>query len=121
MGHIARSALTGIIRRWSLCRPHVFWGAGVALAAVLFLTDSWDLAVVRGILGGIVLVTGAAIGAIVKRAIERGNELTAQVTAEQIHCGCLRLMADALLATQQNGDDPESATCGVPGLRAVGQ
>lgn len=124
MRNVAHTALTGIISRcrWTLRRPHVYWGAGVALVVVLFLADTWDLSVVRGILGAIVLLMGGAMSAIAKRAIERGNERTAQITAERIHCACLSLMADALVAaTQQNDDDPESGNCGTAGLRVVRQ
>lgn len=109
------------VARLSLARlAPAFWGGAVALVGLLIRDQDMSFATGRWVLAALILLIGAAIGGSVCHSIEKTARMTAEVTAERIHCGCLKMMADALVAaTQQNDDDPESATCGTAGLRAV--
>lgn len=111
------------VARLSLSRlAPVFWGGAVGLVALVIIHPEWSFQAGRAAITGLILLTGAAIGGSVCHAIEKTAAATAEVTAEQIHCGCLNLMADALVAaTQQNDDDPETGTCGIADLRVVPQ
>lgn len=64
------------------------WAAATVAVAVLEQSDSWDLADARGLVGIVILLTGAAIGASACRRIEKSIEKT--------HDGSIRLLVDAL-------------------------
>lgn len=106
------------VARLSLSRlAPAFW-AGAAVLVGLFCTDpDWNWEVARGVFSLLMLLTGAAIAASACWQIEK----MAKATAERSHCGCMTLMADALLATEPSDGDPESATGEAPGLRVVGR
>lgn len=64
------------------------WAAAAVAVAVLMQSDSWDLADARGLVGIVILLTGAAIGAGACRAIEK------------THDGCVETLLGALVATR---------------------
>lgn len=93
MGRIARTVITSrairtVIRR----RQILLWTAATALAGMLLMSATWDLGDTRGLLGAVILLTGAAISASACQAIERAALLA--------HDDCIELLLKALRATR---------------------
>lgn len=87
MGHLVRTVLS----RLSL----VFWAVSVGLVAALVVHPDWGAGIARGVVGSLILSTGAAIAGSMCGAIEA------------THDACVDMLLDALLEDRPSSPKPQ--------------